>query len=404
MAKITLDVILAVEEYLQSTYHFRRNILNSGKIEYTENEDSPYQTYTSQAENSVIRKTRFAFAKYASHVGSVVKEYVNSTEVPEYSPVVEFFESLPEWNGEDHVTALFSRLSGITEFQLSCMKTWFRSMVAHWIVGLDDIHSNENIPVLIGGQGCHKTTFCRMILPPQLREYFGDNLNFSNKFDADMALTNNLLVNIDELAGVSTPAQQAKLKFAISRCKVQGRPVFGRFQEDKKRYASFIATTNCEKPLHDHTGSRRYICIQLDKDKLIDTDTPINYGQLYSQVMAEIKAGVRFWFTHEEEAVLQEQNLMFQAEDEGFESIIDSFFEVPNSTVGLTAYTLEELTELIHSAYPNIEYSQGTAIRLGSAMRKLGFQQKSVNHKSLYYVNFKWKSVSNFPNQRGMVK
>ena len=54
--------------------------------------------------------------------------------------------------------------------------------------------------------------------------------------------------------------------------------------------ASFIATTNDRQPLTDPTGSRRYICC--DIDGIIDTDTPIDHRQLYAQAVAELQRHV----------------------------------------------------------------------------------------------------------------
>ena len=100
-----------------------------------------------------------------------------------------------------------------------------------------------------------KSTFAVRLLPEELRQYFLDHINFGNKFDSEMALTHNLLVNIDELANI-TVAQQGKLKQTLSKVKVNGRPIFGKSQADRRRYASFLATTNDEHPQRD---SRRAI-------------------------------------------------------------------------------------------------------------------------------------------------
>ena len=56
-----------------------------------------------------------------------------------------------------------------------------------------------------------------------------------------MALTNNLLVNLDELDAIR-PSQHAALKQTLSKSKVNGRPIFGCAQEDRLRFASFVAS------------------------------------------------------------------------------------------------------------------------------------------------------------------
>ena len=129
------------------------------------------------------------------------------------------------------------------------LAVWMRSAVAHWLQ-MDLMHGNECVPTLIGAQGCGKTTFVQRLLPPQLREYFLDHLNLSNKFDKEMALTNNLLVNLDELEAIR-PSQHAALKQTLSKSKVNGRPIYGASQEDRPRFASFVATTNNPHPLSD---------------------------------------------------------------------------------------------------------------------------------------------------------
>ena len=253
--------MLATELYLITHYLFRRNVLN-GKVEVAvkpaEGQEPLWKPLTQCALNSIIiRAKRECVCENGSPKADIV-EYVNSDEIDTFDPIADYLEHLPKWNGENHVARLFNRLPGVDSELMGYLATWLRSAVAHWLQ-MDTIHGNECVPTLIGAQGCGKTTFFVRLLPPHLREYYLDHLNLSNKFDKEMALTNNLLVNIDELDAIR-PSQHASLKQTLSKNKVNGRPIYGASQEDRARYASFVATTNNPHPLTDVTGSRRYIC------------------------------------------------------------------------------------------------------------------------------------------------
>ena len=80
-------------------------------------------------------------------------------------------------------------------------------------------------------------------------------------------------------------------------------------QEDRPRFASFVATTNNPHPLTDATGSRRYICLTIPDGQYIDNSGEIDYGQLYAQVVYELTvAKTPYWFDNSEVARIQELN------------------------------------------------------------------------------------------------
>ena len=79
-------------------------------------------------------------------------------------------------------------------------------MVAHW-QGRDKQHGNSLSPLLVGGQGCGKSTFCFNLLPPDLNKYYTDSIDFSKKRDAELYLTRFGLINIDEFDQVSARHQ-----------------------------------------------------------------------------------------------------------------------------------------------------------------------------------------------------
>lgn len=74
------------------------------------------------------------------------------------------------------------------------------------------------------------------------------------------------------------------------------------------RIASFIATSNQKELLTDPTGSRRFLCVEIEEK--IDC-SPVDHAQLYAQLKAELLAGERYWFTGEEEAKIMASNAAF---------------------------------------------------------------------------------------------
>jgi predicted P-loop ATPase len=370
----SLEGMLAVEEFLCANYLFRRNVLN-GKIEFATlkdgNQTSDYRTLTQEALNSIILRAKRQEIAEGNPKTDIV-EHIHSEEVLTFNPIEEFLNSLPAWDGQNHVAELFSRLPGVSSEQLSFLSVWLRSTVAHWLK-MDTLHGNECVPTLIGSQGCGKTTFLRRMLPQHLRQYYLDHLNLSNKFDKEMALTNNLLVNLDELDAIR-PSQHAALKQTLSKSKVNGRPIFGCAQEDRLRFASFVATTNNPHPLTDATGSRRYICIQIPQGQYIDNVGEINYEQLYAQVLYELREQkAPYWFNNEEVARIQELNIEF-AEKKDLADMISVCFRKPKEGDNAKAISGRQMLEMIQSEYPSLKIDHSARIHLGHAMKELGYE------------------------------
>ena len=387
--------LLAVEQFLQNHYLFRRNVLN-GKIEFATlpAKDEPvYRELTPEAEMSIILRARKELADEKCNPKTDIQDLLRSEEVRAFDPIREFLENLPQWDGQNHVARLFSRLPGLSTEQHHFLSVWLRSAVAHWLQ-MDMLHGNECVPTLIGAQGCGKTTFVRRLLPQPLRQYYLDHLNLSNKFDKEMALTNNLIVNLDELDAIR-PSQHPALKQTLSKSKVNGRPIFGRAQADRPRYASFVATTNNPHPLTDATGSRRYICLTIPDGQLIDNTGDIDYWQLYAQVFYELRElKAPYWFSNDEVARIQELNLDYMAKKDLTEMIEACFLKPEEGEAGRMMSNTEVLGILV-KVFPSLKMVAGLGIKLGLAMKKLGFEQAHPHNVTHYRVVPKVKPSRN---------
>ena len=384
--------MLPVQQFLQDNYHFRRNVLN-GKVEYVtqsaENDDgtekeSDWRTLTPEALNSIIIRAKREQICEKGSPKTDIMEYVHSEEIETHNPIVHFLNGLPKWDGQNRVTQVFSRLPGISTEQLNFLAVWLRSAVAHWLQ-MDTLHGNECVPTLIGPQGCGKTKFVRRLLPQDLRQYYLDHLNLGNKFDKEMALTNNLLVNLDELEAIR-PSQQAALKQTLSKNRVNGRPIYGCAQEDRPRFASFVSTTNNPHPLTDTTGNRRFICVRISDGQYIDNTGEIDYGQLYAQVLYEIRElKSPYWFNNDEVARIQEMNIEFMEQKDVAEAI-HVCFRKPEEGETFKRMKSSEVLQVLRHEFPSIPNTLKMATDVGVALNALGYEFKEHGHVKFYRV------------------
>lgn len=371
-----------VLEFLNQNYTFRKNVL-SGKTEFIRTSEKTFKPLSEQDFNSIIRCAEMVLPDGVKSVKGKIVGYINSSDIPEYDPINDYLTNLPIWDGSRHMDVLFKRIPKLGPKQLEWLKIWFRGLVYHWL-GKENLHGNECVPTLIGEQGCGKSTFFQLLLPPHLRCYYLDHLHLANKNDKEMALTNNLLVNLDELDQYKA-SQQAELKQALSKAKVIGRPIFGRVQEERKRYASFVATTNNSRPLLDSTGSRRFIIVQVPKGDMIDNQGEIDYEQLYAQAKTEIESGLPFFFSNDDVKELQSYNMQFQSVTD-LRSILDSCFWPPEKDEVIEATPVSEIAKNLISEFPNLGKDTSLNYHIGVCLRDLGFEKKKTNSGTSYFV------------------
>ena len=285
---------IKTDEFMKRRYEFRRNML-AGEVEFRAR--GSYYIHFAPVTETVLNSIGLnAQAEGLALWDRDVKRYVYSDRVPVFYPLEDYLEYLPEWDGKDHIRALADTLPTANAQWRNLFYIWFLSMTAHWY-RREHLYANSSLPLLVGPQGCGKSTWCRNLLPPSLRMYYTDSIDFSNKRDAELMLTRFALINIDEFDSVSS-AYQSFLKNVLQKPVVNAR------------YASFIATCNNYDLLTDPTGSRRFICIEISGT--IDNSTSIDYEQLYAQAVAALKNGERYWFTSEEEFSTTRNNEVFQ--------------------------------------------------------------------------------------------
>ena len=363
------DNLLDVEYHLEHNYQFRRNVL-SGMVEYKKNgePDEKFSRLTSEALNTIFIKAKREIPDDTS-LKTDIKAYVESDIPPVYNPVVAWLDSLAKWDGKDRVTEFLNRIPGLSDEKVAFLKIYLRSNVAHWL-NMEQEHGNETVPLLIGNQGCGKSTFCVRFLPKHLRQYYLDHFNLANKFDKEMALSNCLLICLDEI-DMYNARQMAQVKQALSKVKVNGRKIYGKTIDERMRFASFIATTNNRHPLVDKTGSRRFLTIEIPNGEMINNDSEIEYEQLYAQLLHEVRdEKLRYWYTNEETQRIQELNAPYE-QTLDLEQMIDCMFRKPQGSEKHGAFTSLDIRKILKQQYPDVADSQLNSIKIGKAMKEM---------------------------------
>ncbi len=144
-----------------------------------------------------------------------VELYVRSALTPDYNPIADYLSRCGTWDGTtDYIRQFARRVPTDYAAWPDLFHRWFLGMVAQWQQRSRD-YGNAVVPMLIGGQGTHKSTFCKLILPPSLREYYIDDIKLDSAEQVERMLGRMLLVNIDEY-NAKTEREQAKIKRVLT--------------------------------------------------------------------------------------------------------------------------------------------------------------------------------------------
>ena len=322
---------------------------------------------------------------------AVAKPYLVRTVVQgsmlaqRYHPVCSYLEALPAWDGVGRIEALFRRVTD-DEQLLAWLRKWFLAMVAQ-VMGRMGTYGNSVCPILISArQGWGKSQFAKMLVPPQLRVFYTDTFNLAQEDACLRRMTAYMLVNVDEVDRFKD-TRMATFKNLIQLSVVSMKRAYRSQMEERERMASFIATSNRRYLLHDESGRRRFICVELAHP--IDVDTPIDYDQLYAEAMAALDGGERCWFDEEETRLLEAHNADYSAR-RGAWDLLNRHFAVCDIPEGNeerldTLWAATEVYDYLHDLSP---MAMVGIERTGFAhyLKRMGASQVRVKNRRLYGV------------------
>ena len=376
-AALTLPEVQAV---LSSKYELRYNLL-SEQSEYRERGSvgDDFAPITKRVYMTWLMDIQADGYNYTWLEG--VRIAAESLHIPSYHPVTHYFASLPQWDGTDRLRPLMQRLTD-DDTLVDYLCRWMLALVAQAQGREEALYANSVAPILISEQqGWHKSTFCRMLLPPELRMFYTDSFDLAAESQCELRLTDCLLINLDEFDRYSSH-KQSTLKNLMQMPSLRCRKAYARNATTLPRVASFIGTSNTPRLLTDPTGSRRFLCVELTH--MIDVDTPICHAQLYAQCMHLLRNGERHHFTADEVANIELHNRAYRLLPP-VEQHFRAHFRHPEEGEQPQLLSAAEIHEYLRKLNPYLMRGIG-AQNFGALLREWGFLRVEHHHRRMYKV------------------
>ena len=301
--------IVRMMRLLRSRYDFRYNVV----MKYVEYQSKEKPWYGYMPVEPRVQKRMTLEVQLADIRVSIkdVRNFLESDYIQNYDPISDFLQECNgKWDGKDHIRELARTVPTSNPHWEDWFYTWFLAMVSQWQGTTFRQYGNSVAPLLISRQGYNKSTFCRRLLPPELQWGYNDNLILSEKRQVYQAMSQFLLVNLDEFNQISPTVQQGFLKNLIQLPTLKIKRPYGSHVEEFPRLASFIATSNLTDILADPSGNRRFIGIELTGP--IDVSVRPNYRQLYAQALAALRDGEKSYFDSEQVRLIMHSNCEFE--------------------------------------------------------------------------------------------
>ena len=364
-----------LELFLSTRYVFRHNMV-SGKLEFQYFGKKKWHVMNDFIENSMLRECLKGRIK--TNLSSL-RNLLYSDFCELYNPFEDYFFNLPSYDEKtDYILELANTITTTKqELWQECFKKWIVAMVG---CVLDDKVINHTVIVFSGKQGLGKTTWVEKLVPRKLKEYlFSGTINPNNK-DTLVQLSECMLINLDELENLNR-SEIGSLKEIITKTQIRMRKAYGHNNETMPRRASFAGSVNTAQFLNDSTGSRRFLCFEVEN---IQYQHEINIDNVLSQALYLFKTGFRHWFDQEEIKNITENNEQYQLRSPE-EELLLTWFE-PCDRENATHYLNASQIAAKLAERAKITITDGTINKIGKALKKHNFTRLMRKGSPVYAV------------------
>lgn len=358
---ITANKFIITEEYLSKKYDLKYNVV-SNRFEYKKKDETEWMEMNEN--NMFVKLQKDNINISLNHLIALLK----SDFVEKYHVFREYFKNLPEWDGTtDYILKLSSYI--ITHDKERFEKHFKKWLVRAVKTAIEDHYFNKQAFILVSTkQNSGKSTFCRFLCPPELKNYIAENM--ATDKDSLIAITENFLINLDELAQADKLEINA-FKSMFSKDKVKARLTYDKRATVHARRASFIGSTDRWEFLTDENGSVRWLCFEIDSiDWNYSKDIDINdvWAQAY-HLLTKVK--FEFELTPDEIKENDWINKKYQVSTPE-RDLLMKFFAPADEETG----EFKTATDLLEYISERTSISLST-VKIGKELRFLGFERVS---------------------------
>ena len=175
-----------------------------------------------------------------------------------YNPVIDYFESLPKWDGVDRIGSILHDMMGSEDTMLAREMglLFMRAMVARvYQPGI----KFDLMLILSGDQGIGKSRFFEYIAPPNQHK---EIMSIDDGKDSLIEIDTCVVAEMAELEAFRKSSSMEKLKAFVTRTADHFRMPYATTSQEFPRHCVFCGDTNSPAFLNDNTGQRRWVPIK----------------------------------------------------------------------------------------------------------------------------------------------
>ena len=209
-------------------------------------------------------------------------------------PFLEKLQSLPAWDGVSRIDTLLSEMFGAEDTPLMRWASRYAGM-AGVQRALEPGCKLDEVPVLLGKQGCGKSAFIRCWLEDNEHEWHGDGVDLAAKpKEQAEQMAGRVLVELSELTGMRKAEVERLKSFITRRDDGQFRWAYARSPVSSPRMVALMGTTNEPECLpNDPSGNRRFIVVELPRGCDVEQASAGERVQWWCEALAHYQAGER---------------------------------------------------------------------------------------------------------------